>query len=670
MGIKDKLYIAEEIANAAKHLLERNGIYSFGKLLTEDDGKLRYCYQKEDSFIFVNNKGEEMNVSLVDEDERWLYDFGLFGYKHPIKLLQYNEYDMTYQICNPSCEDYCSVLHGEVGNKYFIIYSDSKCLPVDIGNGSFEYIDKKQYVFLTHHQTDEIRRTDIYDRKSCGFYRSDVFFNKRTNDIWYCNGFIEYKKYIIINGLEPCTIVYDESMEEVYKREEEAVYCRLGKYAYLIFRESEVAYNIDTKVEESIEDFDKYDNYEVCLDYLMKYRITSYEKEEIELEDERFGQYEEWIPKHDVTDVIIFNSNLEIVRELRMQGVYEDIVRTGEKIFLKCSVEGKYSSNYYYDISGQKYVKYDAITHKTYSVADIVEKQVSDDIIVEEVLDTMRVYDYYVFFEQDEFDDEDEIFDCRIRIRKGDDWELLNDEIYSSIVPKYFKYPNVPIWPTYLLAIRNRKLHEYDLYANDIKLVDKGKYSDEAIKVCEEGCRIIFSDKDKFGIIGDGIIMVPLLYNSIEYYHDYKGNMSIYVIKDDKAFGILDNDGNILLQCEYAMIKCHYDWYRNLYIVLSDKEKNYSWAYCNKGDIHIDGTAIPDENSIIRTSWEGIENDGYDEIYVQVSYNIQTEEFAKDVERHWRLKNEAHLGWTDEELRDAADIAYEGYSRLELGLDD
>ena len=34
------------------------------------------------------------------------------------------------------------------------------------------------------------------------------------------------------------------------------------------------------------------------------------------------------------------------------------------------------------------------------------------------------------------------------------------------------------------------------------------------------------------------------------------------------------------------------------------------------------------------------------------------------------LKENEHPVWTDQELREASDIAYEGYSRLELGLED
>ncbi len=634
MDVKNKGNRNENIANAAKHLLEKHGICSFGVLLTEDDKELGYCYLKDGSFMFVNSKGEEINVSIVDEDERWLYDFDLFGYTHPIKLLQYNEYEMTYRLCNPSCKEYSSIYNKEWENDYYLICSDGKCQPINLESGIFEYIDKSQYVLLTYHQIDEIRNTDLYDGKCYDIYRPDVFFNKRTNEIWVCNGFIEYKKYIIINGVAPCTIVYDESMAEVYKREEEAVFCRLGGNAYLIFWKSEIAYNIDTKVEKSIEEFDEYDNYEVYLDYLVKYRITSYAKEEIIREDERCGQYEEWIPKHDVTHAIIYKSSLEVITELHLPGVYDDIVRKEEKILLKCSVERNYSSDYYYDIKRQEYVEYDAITRKLYSVADLIEKQISDDIIIEEVLNSSKVDDYASFsFGQVELDDEDEVFDCRIKIRSGKDWNYLNEEVYSSIVPHCFKYRGVAICPIYLLAIRNRERREYDLYENETKLVDKGKYSNEAIKVCKEGCRIIYSGKEKFGIIGDGRIIVPLIYDSIDYYHDYEYDMSIYIIQDGSKYGIIDNDGNILLQCEYTMIKCYYDWYGNLYILISDVNKNYSWACCDKGRIYIDGTAIPDENSIIRPSWEGRESDGDDEIYVQVNYNLQTGLFDEDEKR-------------------------------------
>lgn len=667
MDTKEKFNRTEVIANAAKHLLEKNGIYSFGMLLTEDDKELGCCYQKEGAFVFVNDRGEETKRPLMDESERWLYDLGLVRFK----LLQYNENEMTYLICNPSCENYSSVYYKEWGNKYYIICPNNICLPINMESGIFEYIDKSQYILLTYHQTDEIRNTDLYDGKCHEFYQLDIFFNKRTNEIWECNGFIEYKKYVIINGWAPCTIVYDDSMAVVYKRKEDAVFCRLGKFAYLIFGSSEIVYNIDTKVEKTIGDFDKYDNYEVYFDYLIKYRITHYAKEEIIQEDERDGQYEEWIPEHDVTDAIIYNSNLEIVRELHMPGVYNEIVRKDNKVLIKCCVEGKYFSKYYYDVDRPEYIKHDNITRKTYSVADIVEKQITDDIIIEEVLNSSKANDYAsLSSEQIEFDDEDEMFECRIIIRKENEWGLLNDDVYSSITSQCFKHRGEALCPTYLLAIRNRKRHEYDLFVNGIKLVDKGKYSNEHIQVCKEGHRIIFSNNDQFGIIGDGKILVPSIYDSIEYYHDYEDSMSLYVIQDGNTFGIIDNDGYILLKCEYAMIKCYYDWYGNLYILISDDNNNYSWACCDKGSIHIDGIAVPDENSIIRPSWVAREGDGDEEVIVQVNYNIQTGEFGEDEERFRYSKEGDYSGWTDQELRDAADIAYEGHSRLELGLED
>ncbi len=655
MELRDINNRSRDIANAAKHLLETRGICSYGMFLTEDDKELGYCYQKDDSFVFVNYRGEEKESPLMDDFERWVNNLGLDIYMHPIKLLQYNEYEMTYKVCNPSCEEYSSIYNEKDPNKFYIICSNGKCLPINMEYGYFEYIDKPQYIFLTHHQTDEIRNTDIYDRKCYDIYpyRSDVFFDKRTNEIWECYGFIKYKKYIIINGVAPCTIIYDESIAKVYKRDEDALFCRIGKYAYLIFWKSEIAYNIDTKLEKSIEDLDEYDNFDIGSDYLIKYRITSHAREVIIQEDEKYGQYEEWIPKHDVTNVVIYNQSLEVVRELYIPGFYDDIVSKQEKILLKCCVEGNYSSNYYYDINRPEYRKYDAITRKTYSVADIVEKQISDDIMIEEFLNSTKAYDSYISFNQDLFDDEDEVFNCRIKVRRENEWKLLGENVYSSIVLHCFKYRGETLWPTYLLAIRNRERHEYDLYANEIKLVDKGVYSVEAIKICQEGCRIIFSDREKFGIIGEGKIIVSLLEEPIEYYYDYENDKSIYVIHEGNAFGIIDNDGNTLLKCEFTMVKCYYDWYRNLYILISKDNINYSWARCDKDSFYIEKAALPDNKSIIKPSWNCREYDGDDEVIIQVNYNIQTGEFNEDEERFNNTKEGDYSEWTDEDSWDA-----------------
>ena len=642
MNSIETLNRSDRIIKAINNLLENYGICSFGMILTEERVELGYCYQKNGFFVFVDHGGEEVkrplmsfyNDRFMDGLLRRVYNSLGDKYEHPIKLLQYNEKELVYTICNPSCEKFSSI-YSLKGNNYYIICSNGKSVPIDLEYGFFEFIDRPLYIFLTFHDFNEIKDDGIIDNRYEEYYSPrDVFYNKKNCELFNNISVINYKKNIIISGVTPyCTIILDENMTELYRKEESAVFCEIGENAFLIFEKSQIAYNIDSQDEKKLDGLKEYDNYDVYFNYLIRFRITSYAKEEIIKENERKVQCVECIPKHDVSYVIIYDSNLDIVKELYVPGICNGIVKKEGELLVWSNIGGEFSFDFYYDINRQNYKKYDAITNKIYTIADIVEKQISNNLMIIENLDYMKANLYSAFFNQDEFDDEDEIFNCKIKIKQDNKWLFLSEEVYTSIVSKCFKYRDISVWPTYLLAIKNRKHQEYDLFADDIKLVNNGKYSKEAIKICDEGRRIVFSNNEKYGIIGEGKIIVPSVHDSIDYYHDYKLDKSIYIIRDEKCYGIIDNNGNILLQCNYAMIKCYYDWYDNLYILVSSDNMNYSWGCCDKEGLYIDKMAFPDENSIIRPSWESRESYEDNEIYVQVNYNLQTGKFSEDEKR-------------------------------------
>lgn len=378
MDVKNNGNRNKDIANVAKHLLEKHGICSFGVLLTEDDKELGYCYLKDGSFMFVNGGGEETRRPLMDKTGKWFYDLGISGYMHPIKLLQYNEYDMTYRICNPSCEEYCSIYNQEGGNKFYIICSDDKCIPIDLRNGYFEYIDCPLFFILSFHDYDEPMDKEIQDNRYESYYfPQDVFYNMKTNEIFNNVSIVNYKTNKIVSGVAPyCTLVFDDNMIEVYRKEESAVFCVIGQFAFLIFEKSSIAYNIDKQIEKELENLEEYDNYDVGLNFLVKYRVTSCSGDSLLHEDETGEQYWEHISKYVTTSIFVYNSNLDIVRELFVPGVFKAIVQRNGKIMIWCSIEGEHPSNQYYDINRQDSRQYDKNTHKMYSIADITDNEV------------------------------------------------------------------------------------------------------------------------------------------------------------------------------------------------------------------------------------------------------------------------------------------------------
>ena len=136
-----------------------------------------------------------------------------------------------------------------------------------------------------------------------------------------------------------------------------------------------MAYDLDLCETKSLEDLEQYDNYDVFLNYLIRYRVTSYQKEE--LWDNPNSEYIEWIPKHDITNAFIYNSNLSIIKELKVAGLFYDIVNKGGRIMIHFYTEEDESHELYYDINGENKLEFDENIRKTISVPDLIE--VSND---------------------------------------------------------------------------------------------------------------------------------------------------------------------------------------------------------------------------------------------------------------------------------------------------
>jgi len=361
-------------------ILEKKGFRKFGVICTEDEEEKGLCYQHEGRFVFVNYNGEIIIRPLLickdEEAEFEIYKYRLLRekYNYPNLLLEYDNYDFVYRVCNPSTEKCCSIYYKD-GKEYYILTHDNKCIPVDLSSFMyFEYIDKPLYIHLSFHTIDE--DVDLYDNRYSDYYSKDVFFNKKKQCLFTYSELISYKNYLIVNCQNPtCTVVFDDKMDEMYKQEESAVFVRFGNKAYLIFEDLQMAYDLDLCETKSLEDLEQYDNYDVFLNYLIRYRVTSYQKEE--LWDNPNSEYIEWIPKHDITNAFIYNSNLSIIKELKVAGLFYDIVNKEGRIMIHFYTEEDESHELYYDINGENKLEFDENIRKTISVPDLIE--VSND---------------------------------------------------------------------------------------------------------------------------------------------------------------------------------------------------------------------------------------------------------------------------------------------------
>ena len=382
--IKDRLDKLRNTAFVQNKLLARNGICKFGMLCAKDGEVLGYCYQKEGRFVFVDHSGEEIKRPLYtfSNDDISFVDGFAFNmkrinaeYKQSTMLLKYNENEQLYSMCIPSSEAFSSIYNRNDG-EYYLVCKDGKGVSLNMycpGLPYFEFIDMRRYIHLTFHNTDP--DACVHDNREYADSLSDVICIKDTSEVFTDSEIINYKGYKVVCSQDPkCTIVFTDGMDEIFRREECAVFCKFGQFAYVIFEKAQLAYNIDEGKEIQLEGLEEYDNYDVGLGYLVRYQAISHKGEDVLCEDEYEGQYWKRIPKHDLTTAYIYNNNLELVNKLKVAGIFNDFVYREGKKMLWFSVEGESPRELYYDVHCENNLMYDSNIRHYYTSPDIIEE--------------------------------------------------------------------------------------------------------------------------------------------------------------------------------------------------------------------------------------------------------------------------------------------------------
>lgn len=350
-----------DIAKTERNLLSKNGFSKFGMVCTEDGEELGMCYQKDGSFVFVDYRGEEVKRPLYkfsNADIEWVegmaFNMKLYNAKkrQSTMLLRYDDEELVYSMCNPSSETYSSIYNYNDG-EYYLVCKNGKGIHLSMycyGVPFFEFIDKHGYLHLTFHTTDEDE--SVHDNREYAGSPNDVICIKETSELFIDSEIINYKVYKIVSSQEPkCTIVLTDGMDEIYRREECAVFCQVGQYAYVIFEKAQIAYNIDKRKEIQLEGLEEYDNYDVGLDYLIRHRVITKPAEEYLGELTPEGQIVETILKHHESDVFVYDSDLNEVGRLHVIGLFDEVAIKDGKILVGATLDDKSSQYFYYDIN-------------------------------------------------------------------------------------------------------------------------------------------------------------------------------------------------------------------------------------------------------------------------------------------------------------------------------
>ena len=154
------------------------------------------------------------------------------------------------------------------------------------------------------------------------------------------------------------------------------------------------------------------------------------------------------------------------------------------------------------------------------------------------------------------------------------------------------------------------------------------------------------------GVIRDGNIILEPLYKEVTIYEEYNNTFLsnnyekkldyLFVVSDGKFYGICSSKGKLVLPIKYSLI-----------------------------DVNENFLVILEQNNTIEAGYyeKYTETFKHSELEIKDGVVFISDDYVWDGCFRY-LDDSEYPGWTEQELRDAADAAYEGHSRLYLGLED
>ena len=248
------------------------------------------------------------------------------------------------------------------------------------------------------------------------------------------------------------------------------------------------------------------------------------------------------------------------------------------------------------------------------------------------------------------------MYKCGVYVKFEEYEKKIIDCKYDNIVTLSLKDDGTIY---YAGIIGEGKCRVFDLYKdyNELPYLEGAS----SLKIVNNGNFLQFRDIiGNVGVIRYGVTIFEPLYKEVTIYEFYGFSSDkldsgfLLVVSDGKSYGIFSPKGNLVLPIEYSLI---------------DVDKNH----------HV--ILVHNNSDKIEVVYYYEESDSFEHVETQIEDGIVhiNDNYIWDGSfRH--LNVDDRLEWADldsrdsrdlrDELEDAADFAYEGYSRLYLGLED
>lgn len=671
-----RVKLAFSLAKVQQDILEELGYKNLAPLSINYDEI--WFYIKDDKFHTVDDGNDRSTY------RRWDHLYGDI-------LLCLN--DSGYHLCEPSTKDESKTYKAEDGEYYFLWDNDEftvlkymKPMRTQYCKDEFEYIKSENYVVIQYHEKKKYGEGFMSEEERWKEKPLKDTIISREKDICHIEVFTYFfkDKIVVYDGDE--VMVYDNKLNTLYENYSDFEIWEVNSTSYLLFPSVGMVYDLCKCEEIRLLDCDNsYWSYvKTYKNIAVFYTIERYQVEDNSYYDDD-GNYwssdynEEDIPIRNTTGHI-FDSSFKLLREFNVIGKIEQLKEMGDTIVMivnSSSIEDN-DTNAYYNVNAPNLTRHVDNTDEDFSVPDITFRDMVgfDDEQLVIVKTRVPASDYINLSESNKsqlFKEKCGVYYC-VDWRKG---------IYKKIIEcKYDYIKSLPIEEDhniyYAGVVGLGDDNVFDLYVNH-KIVLQGIPFNRgnSVKLIEDGTFIQVTNTDgKKGIIRNGKFVLDPIYKEIrtfvQHERDYDSETNttsetlkyLFAVSNDELYGICSPFGKLILPMNYSTI----DMDNELCIVLV---RDFNAEFDDESDETLED--MLDYGGIYETGYYDEEKD----VIVTERARFKEGKVLLDNEDDYvwdggfrYLKEDNYSGWTDQELRDAADIAYGGHSRLELGLED
>jgi hypothetical protein len=675
--LASKVQLALDLAEVQSEFLEYLG---YEKIAPVSDDRDVWFYQKDGKFGTLGSSSGSTYRKLSH----------LYG---DILLCLNND---GYHFCKPSGEDDSHYFKVEDGRYYFLWANDEftelkyiSLTSFHYCKDEFEYIKGDNYVAIKYYKKKEYADGLMSESERLSERPRKDLIISRTKAICHIEVFVFFYKDKIVVEKEDEVIVYDSDFEVLYESYSNFEIWETNSTTYMIFPyEATVIDLTDFKKIKLKSNSDQkwyfaktFKHILICYDEkhfpVQRVQRTYYYDDDSDWDDDYYEPEETPVRN---TFGHVFDSSFKLLREFNVIGEIEQLKEMGDTIVMvvnSSSIEDN-DTNAYYNVNAPNLTRHNNKTDEDFSVPDITFRDMvgfdSEQLVI--VKTRVPASDYINLSESTKsqlFKEKCGVYYC-VDWRKG---------IYKKKIEcKYDYIKSLPIEEDHNIYYAGvfglGDDNVFDLYVNH-KIVLQGIPFNRgnSVNLIEDGTFIQVTNTDgKKGIIRNGKFVLDPIYKKIrtfvQHERDYDPETNItsetlkylFAVSNDELYGICSPSGKLILPMNYSTI----DMDDELCIVLV---RDFN-AECDDEN---------DETLEDMLDYGGIYEIGfYDEeknVIVTERARFKDGKVFLDDEGDYvwdggfrYLKEDDNSGWTDQELRDAADMAYEGHSRLELGLED